>query len=346
MKTITIGNRAIGDGNPTFILAEMSGNHNMEFERAANIVKAAKEAGADGIKLQTYTADTITLNSDKPYFQIGEGSLWEGMTLHKLYQKAFTPWEWQPKLKKLADDLGILLFSSPFDETAVDFLEKMDVPAYKIASFEITDIGLLKKVAKTGKPIIISTGVADMGDIQLAINTCKKEGNDKIILLKCTSEYPAPFSGMNIKTIPNMKETFDLPAGLSDHSLGDEVPLAAVALGANVIEKHFTLNRADGGVDAAFSMDVDELKAMVKRIRNIEQALGVVSYESKGAKDSARSLFASKDIKKGEAFTKDNVKSVRPGIGLHTKYYDDILGKKATKDIEFAEPLGFGDIEW
>lgn len=349
-KTVTIGNKKIGDGNPTFILAEMSGNHNMEFERASQIVRAAKEAGADAVKLQTYTADTITLNSDKPCFQIGEGSLWEGMTLHKLYEKAFTPWEWQPKLKKLADDLGILLFSSPFDETAVDFLEEMNVPAYKIASFEITDIQLLRKVARTGKPIIMSTGVADMGDIQLAISTCQKEGNDNIVLLKCTSEYPAPFCGMNIKTIPNMKETFGVPAGLSDHSLGDEVPLAAVALGANVIEKHFTLNREDGGVDAAFSMDIAEMKNMVRRIRNVEQALGEVSYEMtearENAKKGARSLFASKDIKKGEIFTKENVKSVRPGIGLHTKYFDDILGKRATKDIEFAEPLGFGDIEW
>lgn len=349
-RIINIGNRKVGDGQPCFIIAEMSGNHNMDFDRAAEIVRAAKAAGVDAIKLQTYTADTITLKSDKPMFATGEGSLWEGRTLYDLYEEAYTPWEWQPKLKKLADELGIILFSSPFDVTAVDFLEEMDVEAYKIASFEINDIGLLKKVAATGKPVIISTGIADMGDIDLAIRTCEAEGNDKIILLKCTSEYPAPYSEMNLKMIPNMKETFGCPIGLSDHSLGDEIAVAAVALGATVIEKHFTLARADGGVDSAFSMECEEMKNMVQRIRNVEQALGRVSYalseSQKRERKSSRSLFSSKKISKGELFTPDNVKSVRPGIGLHTKYLDDIIGKRAARDIEYAEPLDFADIEW
>lgn len=349
-KIIKIGDKLIGDGQPCFVIAEMSGNHNLDYERAVEIVKAAKYAGADAIKLQTYTADTITLNSNKKCFMTSDDSLWAGQSLHQLYEKAYTPWEWQPKLKELADELGIILFSSPFDETAVDFLEKMKVPAYKIASFEINDIGLLKKVAGTGKPIIISTGIADMGDIELAIQTCKNEGNEQIILLKCTSEYPSPYSEMNLKVIPNMKQTFSCVTGLSDHSLGDEISLAAVALGANVIEKHFTLSRADGGVDSAFSMEIEEMKSMVERIRHIEQAMGTVSYsldeKKKKAKEGSRSLFVSADIKKGEVFTRENVKSVRPGIGLHTKFLDEIIGKKATKDLEYATPLNYGDIEW
>ena len=349
-KTIKIGNREVGPGKPCFVIAEMSGNHNQSYERAEELVRAAAKAGADAIKLQTYRADTITLDSDKPYFRTGEQSLWSGTTLYKLYEEAYTPWEWQPKLKKLADELGILCFSSPFDETSVDFLEEMDVPAYKIASFEICDIPLLKKVARTGKPIIMSTGIATMGDIERAIETCHEEGNDDVILLKCTSEYPAPFSEMNLKMIPNMAETFGCPSGLSDHSLGDEVAIAAVAQGACVIEKHMTLKRAEGGVDSAFSMEAEEMAAMVERIRHVEEALGVVDYRltevQKREKKGQRSLFATKDIKAGEIFTPENVKSVRPGAGLHTMYYEEILGKKATRDIEFADPLSFGDVKW
>lgn len=350
MRTVQIGNKIIGSKAPCFIIAEMSGNHNLDYSRAEEILRAAKDAGADAIKLQTYTPDTITLNSNKSIFNTEDGSLWEGQTLYELYQKAYTPWEWQPKLKKLADELGILLFSSPFDLTAVDFLEDINVPAYKIASFEINDIPLLKKVAKTGKPIIISTGTAEMGDIDLAINTCKEEGNDQIVLLKCTSAYPSPYKEMNLKMIPNMKETFQCAVGLSDHSLGDEVALAAVALGANVIEKHFTLKRSDGGVDADFSMEVEEMANMVRRIRNVEDSLGKVDYSltqiQKKERHFGRSLFVCKDIKKGEIFTEENVKSFRPAVGLHTKYYEDILGKKATKDIAYATPLAFGDIMW
>jgi len=349
-KEIKIADKVIGDNHPSFIIAEMSGNHNQDYSRAEAIVRAAKEAGVDAIKLQTYTADTITLNSDKECFMTNKDGLWAGQTLHSLYQKAYTPWEWQPKLKKLADDLGIILFSSPFDETAVDFLEEMNAPAYKIASFEITDIGLIRKVAKTGKPVIISTGIAGLDDISLALKTCKEEGNENVILLKCTSAYPAPYRDFNLRMIPNLKETFNCCAGLSDHSLGDEVALAGVALGANVIEKHFTLSRADGGVDSAFSMEVEEMKAMVKHIRNVEQAIGNVSYEltEKQLKQrhSARSLFVCKDIKKGEVFTKENVRSVRPSNGLHTKYFDVLLGKTAARDISYASPLSFGDINW
>lgn len=350
MVNIKIGDKKIGDGQPCFIIAEMSGNHNMDYDRAVKIIHAAKEAGVDAVKLQTYTADTITLNSDKPWFRTGENTLWSGMTLHELYEKAYTPWEWQPKLKDIADELGLILFSSPFDISSVDFLEKMAVPAYKIASYEINDIPLIRKVAETGKPIIFSTGIADMSDISLAIDTCKEVGNDQLVFLKCTSEYPAPYEEMNLAMIPNMRETLHCVSGLSDHSMGDEIAIAAVAMGAKVIEKHFTLSRADGGVDSAFSMEIDEMKNMVKRIRNVEKAIGKVNYSlkknQKEAKKGSRSLFACMEIKKGDIFTKENIRSVRPGIGLHTKYQKEILGKCATRDISFAEPLKLGDVQW
>ena len=349
-KEIKIGNKLIGDGHPCFIIAEMSGNHNMDYNRAVEIIKEAKKAGVDAIKLQTYTADTITLKSDKEYFKTGDNTLWRGMTLYQLYEQAYTPWEWQPRLKQLADELDIILFSSPFDITAVDFLEKMEVPAYKIASYEVNDIQLIRKVAQTGKPILISTGIASMEDIERAVCVCREAGNEDVILLKCTSEYPAPYHEMNLKMIPNMKETFESVAGLSDHSMGDEISVAAVALGANVIEKHFTLSRADGGVDAAFSMEKEEMAELVRKVRNVEQALGKVSYElSAGQKESkkgARSLFASKDIKAGDLFSEENIKSVRPGIGLETRFYDEIIGKRATVDINFAEPIKINNVEW
>lgn len=350
MKQVMLGNKIIGENAPAFIIAEMSANHNMEYSRAEAILHAAKEAGVDAVKLQTYTADTITLNSDKKYFRTRDNSLWSGTTEYKLYEKAYTPWEWQPKLKELADKIGIILFSSPFDLSSVDFLEEMDVPAYKIASPEIVDIPLIKKCAQTGKTIIISTGVASIGDIERAVDVCRQEGNENVILLKCTAEYPAPYSQMNLKTIKNMEETFGCPAGLSDHSLGDEIAIAAVAMGAKVIEKHITLRRADGGVDSAFSMEAEEMKRMVERIRHVEQAMGIVQYEYIGTnnekKRRGRSLFVSADIKKGERFTEKNIRSVRPGDGLHTKYYFDVLGKRATRDLSFAEPLQMGDVEW
>lgn len=350
MKEIKIGNKIIGPGHETFIIAEMSGNHNMDYSRAEKIIRAAKEAGVDAVKLQTYTADTITLNSNDPIFSTDPDGLWANQSLYELYQKAYTPWDWQPKLKKLADELGIMLFSSPFDVTAVDFLEKMDVPAYKIASYEMNDTQLIKKVAMTGKPIIMSTGISDIEDIDLAIKTCKSVGNDKIILLKCTSEYPAPFENMNLKMIPSLSETFNCVSGLSDHSMGDEVAIAAVTLGANVIEKHFTLDRADGGVDSAFSMDIKEMTNMVEHIRHVEKALGKVDYslseDAKKDRHFSRSLFISADIKKGEVFTYENVRSVRPNNGLPVKYLEQIIGKKATRDMSYATPLTLADVEW
>ena len=351
MKTeIVIGGKKIGSANPCFIIAEMSGNHNMDFERAKTMIREVKKAGADAVKLQTYTADTITLRSDKSYFDTATDCLWGGMKLYQLYEKAYTPWEWQPKLKEVADEEGILLFSSPFDGTAVDFLEKMDVPAYKIASYEIGDIPLIEKAARTGKPIILSTGIARLSDIDLAVRTCEKAGNYNIILLKCTSEYPAVYPDMNLNMISGLKQMFGCPVGLSDHSMGDEVDIAAVAVGADVIEKHFTLKRSDGGVDSEFSMEMEEFAAMVRRIRNVEAAMGQSAYrltaEQDQARVGARSLFAAEGIKEGEMFTPQNVRSVRPGIGLHTKYYNEIIGKRARKDIEFAEPLQMEDVEW
>lgn len=350
MNEIKIGDRIIGPGHPAFIIAEMSGNHNQSYERAEAIVRAAKDAGADAVKLQTYTADTITMNSNDPIFSTDPDGLWANQSLYELYEKAYTPWEWQPKLKKLADEIGILLFSSPFDVTAVDFLEEMNVQAYKIASYEMNDTQLIKKVAQTGKPVIMSTGISDEEDIQLAIDVCKKAGNDKIILLKCTSEYPAPYSNMNLKMIPDLAKRFDCVSGLSDHSMGDEVDIAAVTLGACVIEKHFTLDRADGGVDSDFSMNIQEMKDMIKHIRNVEAAMGRVDYtlSKDQLKDRhfSRSLFVNDEIKKGEIFTLSNVRSVRPNNGLPVKMLDDILGKKATRDLSYATPLSMEDVEW
>lgn len=346
-RVIQIADKQIGENFPCFIIAEMSGNHNMDYDRAVELIRAAKRAGADAIKLQTYTADTITLDSDKDYFKTGH--IWEGTTLHKLYQQAYTPWEWQPRLKQVADELGIILFSSPFDFTAVDFLEQIDVPAYKIASYEIVDIPLIRKVAKTGKPIMISTGIADKEDIELAVKVCRDEGNDKVILLKCTSEYPAPYEDMNLRTIPLMQDTFSCCSGLSDHSMGDELAIAAVAMGAKVIEKHFTLKRSDGGVDSSFSMEEEEFAHMVARIRNVENAMGTATFQlpkkQKEEQKGGRSLFICKDIKQGEVFTKENIRSVRPGYGVHTKYYDEIMGKHAARDLEFAEPLHMDDVK-
>ncbi len=349
-KEIRIGNKIISKDSPTFFIAEMSGNHNMDFDRAVAIVRAAKEAGADAIKLQTYTADTITLDCDDSCFRLEQDALWDGMILHKLYQEAYTPWEWQPKLKEIADELGIILFSSPFDLTSVDFLEGMDVPAYKVASSEINDIPLLKKIAKTGKPIIISTGIAYMEDIELALRTCKEAGNENVILLKCSTAYPAPYEEINLKTIPNMAETFDCIAGLSDHTMGSAVAGAGVALGAKVIEKHLTLRRSDGGVDSAFSMEPEEFKEMVDNVRIIEKAMGRATYEltekQEKSKKYSRSLFVAQDMKAGDVFTTENLRSVRPGCGLHTKYYEELLGKKITRDAKLGTPMTWELVEF
>ena len=349
-KTIKIGNHIIDNDSKTFVIAEMSANHNMDFDRAIEIMRAAKDAGADAIKIQTYTADTITLDCDDPCFQITQGTLWDGTTLHKLYEKAYTPWDWQPNLQKIAGELGLEFFSSPFDLSAVDFLEEMNVPAYKIASFEINDIPMIRKIARLHKPMIFATGIAHLSDIELAVQTCKEEGNEQVILLKCTSAYPAPYEDVNLRTIPSLASTFDCIAGLSDHTMGSAVAGAAVALGAKVIEKHLTLRRADGGADSAFSMEPEEFKEMVQNIRKIELALGTVTYEltPKAARERehSRSLFVARDMKKGDVFTPENLRSVRPANGLHTKYYEDILGKRITKDAKLGTPMSWDLVDF
>ncbi len=346
---IKIGNRIINENSGTYIIAEMSGNHNMDYNRAVEIVKAAAEAGADAIKVQTYTADTITLDCDDPCFQITQGTLWDGTTLHKLYEKAYTPWEWQPRLQKVAEDLGLDFFSSPFDFTSVDFLEKMNVPAYKIASFELTDIPLIKKVAELGKPVIMSTGIALPEDIELALETCKKAGNENVILLKCCSAYPTPYEDINLRTMVDMASRYDCTIGLSDHTMGSAVAVAAVAMGAKVVEKHLTLARADGGVDSAFSMEPAEFKEMVDNIRIVEKAKGKVTYElapkQMAEREHARSLFISADIKAGDVLTPENLRSVRPANGLHTKYYEELLGRKVVRDCKYGEPMSWDMVE-
>lgn len=326
-----------------FIIAELSANHNQNFQTAIDSIKAIKECGADAVKLQTYTPDTITIDCDNEYFQIKQGTIWDGTTLYQLYQKAYTPWEWQPELKKIAEELGLVCFSSPFDKTAVDFLENMNVPAYKIASFEITDIPLIEYAASKGKPMIISTGIATEEDIREAIDACKRMNNNQIALLKCTSSYPAPIEDANLNSIPYMKEKFDTVVGLSDHTTGIVAPVAAVALGARIVEKHFILDRKLGGPDAAFSLEPAEFKNMVEGIRNAEKALGKAAIEIndkiKKSRTFARSLFVVKDIKAGEPLTEENVRSIRPSHGLHPKYLKQIIGKKAKTDIKKGTPL-------
>lgn len=342
-KEIKIGNHVLSEDSPAFIVAEMSANHNMDFDRAVSIMQAAKEAGADAVKIQTYTADTITLDCDDPCFQITQGTLWDGTTLHKLYESAYTPWEWQPELKKIAEEMGLAFFSSPFDFSSVDFLEEMGVPAYKVASFEITDIPLIRKIAQKGKPVIMATGVAHLADIELAVNTCREEGNEDVILLKCTSAYPTPYEDVNLRTIPSMADTFECLTGLSDHTFGCAVPGAAVALGARMVEKHLTLRRADGGPDSAFSMEPEEFAQMVDQIRKIEKALGKVTYTLTPAqereREHSRSLFIAKDMKAGDVFTPENLRSVRPANGLHTRYYEELLGKRIARDAKMGTPM-------
>lgn len=341
---ITINARTIGAGQPTYIIAEMSANHNQSFDQAVKIIEAAKAAGADAVKLQTYTPDTITINSRRDEFMI-KGTLWDGRNLHDLYGEAYTPWEWQPKLKQVANDLGIDCFSSPFDPTAVDFLEQMDVPAYKIASFEVPDIPLIQKIARTGKPIIMSTGMAALAEIDDAVRAIRAEGNRQIALLKCNSAYPAPPEEMNLRTIPNLSAAFGVPVGLSDHTLGIEVPIASVALGACIIEKHFTLSRAEPGPDSAFSLEPEEFKAMVTAVRHIERALGGVAYGVTSAEQKSlvfrRSLFVVEDVRAGEPFTEQNVRSIRPGHGLPPKFLPEVLGRCAARDIERGTPLSW-----
>jgi len=338
-----IGGKKIGKNYPIFIIAELSANHLQKFDNAVKLIKAAKEAGADAVKLQTYTPNTITIDCDNEYFQIKQGTLWDGKTLYQLYKEAYMPWEWQPKLKEIADEIGIDLFSTAFDPTAVDFLEEMGVPVHKVASFEIVDIPLIEKMASTGKPLIISTGMATLSEIEEAVQAARKAGTTEIALLKCTSAYPAPPEEMNLRTIPHLAEAFGVPVGLSDHTLGIAVPVAAVALGACIVEKHFTLSRDIPGPDSAFSLEPQEFKAMVEAIRVAEKALGKVSYEV-GEREAAsrvfrRSLFVVKDVKAGEVFTKENVRSVRPGYGLPPKFLKEVLGRRAACDIKAGTPF-------
>jgi pseudaminic acid synthase len=324
------------------IIAELSANHNGSLENAIKTIRAAKRAGADAIKLQTYTADTITINSDKDDFVLKD-TIWEGKSLYELYQEAYTPWEWHEELFRVAREEGLICFSSPFDKTAVDLLESLNTPAYKIASFEITDIPLIEYVASKGKPVIISTGIAGLDDIELAVETCRKAGNDQIILLKCTSSYPAPIEDANLAMIPDMAKRFNVITGLSDHTLGITVPVAATVLGARVIEKHFILDRSIGGPDASFSLDEKEFTAMVKAVREAEKAIGKVDYtvteKMQKSRQFARSLYVVEDIKAGEVFTEKNIRSIRPGYGLHPKYYMELLGKRAKVDLERGTPL-------
>ena len=342
-KSFHIGKCAIGADSPTFIVAELSGNHNQDYNRALELVHAAKEAGADAIKLQTYTADTITIDCDDPIFQINEGTIWDGMTLYKLYQEAYTPWEWQPRLMEEANKLGLECFSSPFDLTSVDFLEEMKVPAYKIASYEINDIPLIRKVAKLHKPIIFATGIAYPEDIQLALDVCKEEGNEDIILLKCVSSYPTPYEEVHLNIMPTLAKTYDCIVGLSDHTMGTAVATGSVALGGKMVEKHLTLRRSDGGPDSAFSMEPEEFAKMVQDIRIIEKALGCSEYRLTKTQEiehgGSRSLFVVKDIAAGEILTPDNIRSIRPGDGLHTKHYEEVLGKRAIQDLKKGTPL-------
>ncbi|MCG3683716.1 pseudaminic acid synthase [Aliarcobacter butzleri] len=329
--------------NGTFIIAELSANHNGSLQTALDSIKTAKECGANAIKLQTYTADTLTLNSRNEDFMISGGTLWDGKNLYELYQEAYTPWEWHKELFDYARSLDIDIFSTPFDKTAVDFLETLNPTAYKIASFEITDYELVRYTASKQKPIIISTGIATIDEIQDVVNICKSVGNENIILLKCTSEYPAPLNEANLRTISNMKETFGVEVGFSDHTLGVVAPVVAVTLGAKVIEKHFIIDKSIGGADCGFSMDKKEFKQMVEAIRDAEKLIGVVDYslneKRKKQRRFARSLYISSDIKKGEVFTLENIKSVRPFYGLHPKYLNDILGKVAKKDYKFGNRL-------
>ncbi|MBI1293861.1 pseudaminic acid synthase [bacterium] len=340
-----INGRPIGPGHPTYIIAEMSGNHNQSLERAVQILEAAAQAGADAVKLQTYTPDTLTIDCDNEYFQIGKGTVWQGRKLYDLYGEASTPWEWQPQLKRIADDLGVDLFSTPFDATAVDFLEGMDVPAYKIASFEVVDLALLARVAHTGKPIIMSTGMANLEEIDDAVHAIRSQGNEQLALLKCTSAYPTPPSEMNLRTIPHLAERYQLPVGLSDHTLDIVVPVTAVALGACIIEKHFTLSRQEAGPDSTFSLEPHEFKAMVDAVRTTEAALGKVNYEVTESEIASRvfrrSLFVVEDMQPGEVFTEQNVRSIRPGFGLAPKSLADVLGRTATCSVSRGTPLSW-----
>ncbi len=339
---IEIQGRRIGPGYPVYIVAEMSANHHHHFDQAVQIIHAAKEAGADAVKLQTYTPDTLTIDCDNEYFQI-KGTLWDRRKLYELYTEAYTPWEWQPRLKQIADQLGLHLFSTPFDATAVDFLEEMAVPAYKVASFEIVDLPLLEKISRTGKPIILSTGMATLQEIDEAVHTIRNAADNQFALLKCTSAYPAPAEAVNLRTIPHLQQAFAVPVGLSDHTLGTAVAVAAVSLGACIIEKHLTLSRALPGPDSPFSLEPGEFRSLVEAVRTVEKALGTVQYgcgpHEATSRLFRRSLFVVQDMKAGERFHEENIRSIRPSYGLHTRYLSVVLGRHATQDIQAGTPL-------
>lgn len=344
-----IGGRTIGPGRKTFIIAELSANHNQKFELARRTVKAAADCGADAIKLQTYTADTMTLPVRNKYFRISQGTVWDGEYLHDLYKRAYTPWEWHPKLKRYAESLGLEFFSTPFDRSSADFLEKLGVPAYKIASFEITDLPLISHVAAKRRPMIISTGIARLPEIKEAVAACAASGNRRVALLKCTSAYPAAPADMNLRTIPDLAKRFGCAAGLSDHSTGHAASAAAVALGACIVEKHLILDRKLGGPDAGFSLEPAEFKALTATIREVEASLGKVSYaltpKDLRSREFSRSLFAAADIKRGERFTDGNVRSVRPAFGLPPKYLPRVLGRAAARDIRTGTPLTWDHVK-
>lgn len=339
----------INQTSPVFIIAELSANHNGSLDTAIETVKAAKRAGANCIKLQTYTADTITLDSKNDDFKITQGTVWDGQYLHDLYKKAHLPWEWHKQIMDVAREEGLICFSSPFDPSSVEFLEKLNVPAYKIASFEITDIPLIELIASKGKPVIISTGIAEQEDIELALDACKRMGNNDIALLKCTSSYPAPIEEANMCMVKDLAERYGVISGLSDHTMGSTVPIVATVMGAKIIEKHFILDHAIGGEDASFSMDESEFAEMVQAVREAESAIGVVDYaltaKQRKGRDFCRSLYVVEDIKGGEVLTANNVRSVRPGFGMHPKFYKEILGKKATKNLTKGDRLSFDSIE-
>lgn len=342
-----IGNFDFESPNRTLIIAELSANHGNSLDIAIETIRSAKRAGADAIKLQTYTADTLTIDCDNEFFTIKDG-LWKGRTLYDLYKEAYTPWEWHKELFRIANEVGLICFSSPFDKTSVDFLAQFDPPAFKIASFEIQDIPLIEYTASKGRPMILSTGIAQLEDIELAVKTCRDTGNSNIALLKCTSSYPAPLKEANLSTIPDLKKRFGVEVGLSDHTMGIVAPIVAVALGARVIEKHFILDKSIGGPDAAFSLDEKEFAAMVKAIRQAEKAVGSVSYELTekvmNSRKFSRSLFVTEDIRKGEKLTEKNIRSIRPGYGLHPKYYYSVLGKTINKDVSRGTKLDLSDI--
>lgn len=338
-----IAQRVIGPGHPVYVIAEMSANHQGRFERAVEIIRAAKAAGADAVKLQTYSAETHTIDSPRAEFQIAGGTAWDGQTLYGLYRDAAMPWEWQPKLQAVAADLGLDLFSAPVDATSLEFLEQMHVPVHKIASFELVDLPLIRRVARTGKPAILSTGMATLAEIDDAVRAFREAGGTALALLKCTSAYPSPPDEMNLRTIPHLAEAFGVPAGLSDHTLGIAVPVAAVALGACIVEKHFTLSRAEPGPDSAFSLEPPEFAAMVDAIRLTEQSLGRVTYggttREQASRAFRRSLFVVRDVKAGEVLTAEHVRSIRPGHGLAPKHWEQVIGRRAACDISRGTPL-------